>query len=172
MCSARHWFAESKMTRASAWLILSISVLVAAIMISPLYPLAQINQSLQPSLGQAIVAVNNAEAAGATPNEIAPLVAMLNKALELNQGASNLPANQTEGRNAVLSSVNQILTNVANQANDLTTTSAQRTYTNKILTYATGLVLAAVGTLAYIFGVELHKRYRIKRTLQMRVTRK
>jgi hypothetical protein len=157
------------MTRASVWLILAIAILVAVTMISPPYPVAQINQPLQPSLGQAIVAVNNAEAAGATANETAPLVALLNKALELNREASSLPTNQTEQRNAILSSVNQILTNVTNQANDLTITSAQRTYTNKIITYATGLVLAVVGTFAYVFCVELYKRYRIKRTFQMKV---
>lgn len=159
------------MTRVSAWLILTISILIAVTMISPQYPLAQINQPLQPSLGQAIAAVNDAEAAGASPNETAPLVTLLNKALELNREASSLPTNQTEQRNAILSSANQILTSVANQANDLTTTSAQRTYTNKILTYVTGLVLAVVGTFAYVFGAEFYKRYRIKRTLEMRVSR-
>ncbi|MGA8905948.1 MAG: hypothetical protein WB661_13180 [Candidatus Bathyarchaeia archaeon] len=160
------------MRRASDWLILTIAILVAATMISPLYPLAQINQSLQASLGQAIVAVNNAEAAGATPNETAPLVAMLNKALELNREVSSLPTNQTEQRNAILSSGNQILTSVANQANDLTATSAQRTYTNKIMTYVSGIVAAVVGTFAYVFGVELYERHRIKSTFQMRIKRK
>jgi hypothetical protein len=141
-------------------------------MISPLYPLAQINRPLQPSFGQAIVAVNNAEAAGATPNETVPLVAMLNRALELNEEASSLPTNQTDQRNALLSTVNQILTNVTNQANDLTTTSAQRTYTNTIMTYVSGIAAAVVGTFAYVFGVEFYQRYRIKRTLQMRIKAK
>ena len=118
------------------------------------------------------MAVNNAEAAGATPNETAPLVTLLNRALELNQEASSLPTNQTDQRNALLSSVNQILTNVTDQANDLTATSAQRTYTNKIVTYVSGIVAAVVGTFAYVFGVELYQRYRIKRTFQMRVRRK
>jgi len=157
------------MTRASHWLILTTAILVAVTMIRPLYPSAQISQPLQPSFGQAIVAVDNAEAAGATPNETAPLVTLLNKALELNQETSSLPTNQTNQRNALLSSANQILTNVTNQANDLTTTSTQRTYTNKVLTYVSGIVVAVIGTFAYVFGVELYKRYRIKRTFQMRV---
>jgi hypothetical protein len=160
------------MTRASAWLILTTAILIAVIMISPLYPSAQINQPLQPSFGQAIVAVNNAEAAGATPNETAPLVALLNKALALNQEASSLPPNQTAQGNTILSGVNQILTNVTNQANDLTTTSTQRTSTNKIITYVAGLILAVAGTFAYVFGVELYQRYRIKRTFQMRIKAK
>ena len=160
------------MTRASGWLILGAAILIAAIMISPLYLSAQTSLSQQPSFGQAIAAVTNAETAGATPNETAPLVTLLNRALELNQTASNLPTNQTEQRNGISSSVNQILTNVTNQANDLTTASAQRTYTYKIITYVSGLVVAVVGTFAYVFGVELYKRYRIKRTFQMKVKAK
>jgi predicted PurR-regulated permease PerM len=132
----------------------------------------QLNSLLQPGFGQAIVAVNNAEAAGATSTETAPLVALLNKALELNRQASSLPTNQTDQRNALLSNVNQILTNVTNQANSLTPRSAQRTYTDKIITYITGLVVAIVGTFAYVIGVEFYQRYRIKRTFQMRVTPK
>ena len=159
------------MTRASDWRILTIAILVAVTMTSPLYPLAQINQP-QPGLSQAILAVNNAVAAGATPNETVPLVTLLNKALELNLEASSLPTNETEQHNAILSSVNQILTNVTNQANDLTTTSTQRTYTNKITTYASGLIVAVVGTFAYVFGVEFYQRYRVKRAFQMRVKAK
>ena len=90
------------MTRASHWLILTTAILVAVTMIRPLDLSAQISQPLQPSFGQAIVAVDNAEAAGATPNETAPLVSLLNKALELNQEASSLPINQTEQRSATL----------------------------------------------------------------------
>lgn len=160
------------MTRTSDCLILTIAILVAVTITSPLYLSAQIYQPLQPSFGQAIVAVNNAEAAGAASNETAPLVTLLNKALELNREASSLPTNQTEQRDAILSSVNQILRNVTNQANDLTTRSAQRTYANKITTYVSGIVAAAVGTFAYVFGVEFYQRYRIKRTFQMRVRRK
>lgn len=157
----------------SRWLSpIIVAILVTIITITPFNSRTQLNPPLQPDFGQALIAVNNAEAAGATPNETAPLVVLLNKALELNQEASSLPTNQTDQRNAMLSSVNQILTNVTNQANDLTTSSAQRTYTNKILTYATGLLVAVIGTFAYIFGVELYKRYRIKRTFQMRVRRK
>jgi hypothetical protein len=140
------------------------------IILSPRYSRAQLNAA--PGFGQAIVAVNNAEAAGASPNETAPLVAMLNKAFELNQEASSLPTNQTDERHALLSSVNQILTNVTNQANDLCTTSTQRAFTNKLVTYVSGLLVAAVGTFAYVFGVELYQRYRIKRALQMRVSPK
>ena len=157
------------MPRTSASLALTSAILITIIILSTHYSRAQLNATS--GFGQAIVAVNNAEAAGATSNETAPLVVMLNKALELNQEASSLPTNQTDQRNALLSTVNQILTDVTNQANDLTATSTQRTYTNKIMTYVSGIVVAAVGTFVYVFGLEFYQRYRIKRTLQMRVRR-
>jgi hypothetical protein len=160
------------MPRISVWLILTAAVLITIIMIPPDYSQGQLNPNLQTGFGQAIVAVNNAEAAGATPNETAPLVAMLNQAVALNREASTLPPNQTAQSNALSSKANQILTNVTNQANDLTITSARRTYTNTILTYASGIVAAVLGTFAFVFGVEFYQRYRIKRTLHMSVKAK
>ncbi len=158
------------MLRIPAWPVLTGAILIIIIVIAPHYSRAQAN--LEPGFGRAIVAVNNAEAAGATPNETASLVTLLNKALELNQEASNLPTNQTGQRNTLLSTANQILTNVTNQANELTITSAQRAYTKKIIAYVSGLLVAVFGTFAYVFGVELYTRYRIKRTFQMKVTAK
>jgi hypothetical protein len=154
------------------WMTLTATILIAIIMITPFHTLAQINLTLQPGFGQAITAVNNAEAAGATPNEIQPLVALLNRALELNQEASTLPINQTGEHDQLISSANQILTNVTNQANDLTTKSAQRAYSNKIITYASGIIIAVLGTLGYVVTAEFYERYRIKLTLQMKVKQK
>ena len=157
------------MPRVSVWLVLIGVLLMSMMVISPNYSRAELNPVLQAGFGQALVAVNNAEEAGATPTETAPLVTLLNRALELNQQASSLPSNQTEQRNAVSSNVNQILTNVTTQASDLAATSAQRTYTSKIVTYVAGALVAVFGTFAYVFGVELYQRYRIKRVFQMRV---
>jgi len=160
------------MPRTSAWLILTGAVLITMITITPHYSRAQLNPSLQTGFSQAIAAVHNAEAAGATPNETAPLVAMLNEALALNQEASSLPSNQTTQRNTLLSSANQFLTNVTNRANDLTSISTRGTYTNTVITYVIGIVAAVVGTFVYVFGVELYQRYRIKRTFEMKVSSK
>lgn len=159
--------------RVSRWLSpIIIAILVAIITTCSFNSQAQLNSPLQSGFGQAIIAVNDAEAAGATANETAPLVAHLNKAVELNREASTLSANQTEKRDALLSSIIQILTNVTSQANELTLTSTQRTHMNKILTYVTGLVLAVVGTFVYALGVEFYQRYRVKRTFQMRAKAK
>ena len=160
------------MPQVHAWTILIGVILITTLVVTSHYSRAQLNPSLPAGFGQALAAVNNAEAAGATSTETAPLVALLNEALELDQEASRLPANQTGQRDSLLSSVNKILMNVTNQANDLSTTAAQRAYTNKIIVYVTGLFLAIIGTVAYIFGMELYQRYRIRRTFQMRVTAK
>jgi len=141
-------------------------------MVNSFYSYAQLNPSLPPLLGQAISAVSNAEAAGATPNETAPLVTLVNTALELNREASNLPSNQTQERGALLARVNQILSNVTDRANRLTTAAIQRTYTVKVIAYLTGLVVAILGTLAFSFGVEIYRRYYVKRTFQMRIRRR
>ena len=154
------------------WLIVTATILIAIIMITPFYGRAQISLTLQPGFGQAITAINNAEAAGAYPNEILPLVALLNRALDLNQKASTLQLNQTGEHDQLISSANQVLANVTNQANDLTTRSAQRTYSNKIITYASGIIIAVLGTFAYVVTAEFYQRYRIKLTFQMKVKRK
>jgi hypothetical protein len=154
------------------WLTLTAITLIAIIMITPFYGRAQISLTLQPGFGQAITAVNNAEAAGAYPNEILPLVALLNRALDLNQEASTLPLNQTGEHDQLISSANQVLANVTNQANDLTTRSAQRAYLNKIITYVSGIIIAVLGTFGYVVASEFYERYRIKRTFQMKVKRK
>ena len=154
------------------WLIVAAVILIAVIMITPFYGSAQISLTLQSGFGQAITAVNNAEAAGATPDETLPLAALLNRALELNQEASTLPLNQTGEHDRLISSANHVLANVTNQANDLTTRSAQRTYSNKIITYASGIIIAVLGTFGYVVAAEFYQRYRIKRTFQMKVKRK
>ena len=162
---------ESEM-RIFKCLTLTTAILIAIIMTTTFYGRAQISLTLQPGFGQAITAVNNAEAAGAYPNEILPLAALLNRALELNQEASTLPLNQTGEHDQLISNANQALANVTNQANDLTSRSAQRGYSNKIITYASGIIIAVLGTFGYVVAAEFYQRYRIKRTFQMKVKRK
>jgi hypothetical protein len=156
----------------SGWLRLTAAVLIAIIIINPFYSVAQINAPLDTGFSQAIAAVNNAEAAGATPNEILPLVTLINRALEFNQEASTLLTNQTQLHDELVSRANQILTNVTSQANDLTTKSAQRTQTNRIIAYASGIILAVLGMFAFALAAAFHEKYRIKRTFRMRVKRK
>jgi len=121
---------------------------------------------LDPGFGPAIVAVRTAESAGATPTEVAGLVALLNKALTLNTEASNgtqAGSNSTE--------IKQILVSVDDQAHQLATTSSQRMYNHRILTYASGVVAAILGTLAFALIVPVYEAHQIRRTFRMRVRR-
>jgi len=128
---------------------------------------------LEQRFGGTITALHQAETAGAAPTEIESLVTLLNRALELNDQAMKLnTADETQRRTALLAQVNQILTTVEDQTAELTVVASQRTYTNKILTYAGGVVAATLGTVGYAFATSFYQKYRVKRTFQMRVTRK
>jgi predicted PurR-regulated permease PerM len=117
--------------------------------------------------------LHQAESAGATPSEIGALVALLNKAIELDTEAQKLNAPGEAQRHAELvAEVDQILTTVENRAAELAVIASQRSYTNRILTYVWGAVAAILGTALYSFMVSFYRKYRIKRTFQMRVTRK
>jgi len=128
-------------------------------------------ETLQPGFGQTIVALHRAESAGATSSEIAELVVLLNKALELNVEALKL-GTPYQRRADLLAQVDQILRTVENRAAELAAAASQRTHTNRVLTYVWGPIAAVLGTIVYAFAGSLCRKYRIKRTFQMKVTRK
>jgi hypothetical protein len=98
-------------------------------------------------------------------------VQLLDKALDLNREASEPNATSQE-RTTLLSQVDQTLTTVNNQAAELTATAAQRTYYNVVFAYVWGLVVAVLGTFAYLVMISVYREYRIRRTFQMKVTPK
>jgi hypothetical protein len=130
-------------------------------------------ETLQPGFGQTIIAVHRAESAGATSREISVLVASLNTALEQDREALKLNApNEAEQQAELLAQVDQTLKTVQNQAIDLTTLASQRTFMNKPLTYVSGAIAAFLGTVVFAFIISLRKKYRIRRTSQMRLSLK
>lgn len=152
-------------------LLISILAIVALIVIGPFAAAQQITGTLQPGFSQAIVALRGAESSGATSNEIADLVTLLNKALELNSEALKL--NTTDTRHAeLLAQVDQILSTVESRSVALTVVSSQRAYRDRVFTYAGSAIVAILGTIIYAFAVSLHQKYRIKRTFQMKVSLK
>lgn len=139
----------------------------------PLMVKSQTVETLQPRFGQTLALVHQAESAGATSGEIGELVALLNKALELNGEAVKLTApEEAQKRAELLAQVDQILTTVENRAAELTSVASQRSYTNRVLSYVWGAIAAVLGTIVYAFTLSFYREYRIKRTFQMRVTRK
>jgi hypothetical protein len=128
---------------------------------------------IQPGFNQAIMQVRLAESAGATQSEITELLTTLNKALELNEQALKLTSpNDVQRRAELLTQVNVMLNDVQTRASALQTVASQRTRTNTVLAYVYGGLAAAVGTFAYAFLLAFYRRYRIKRTFQMKVTAK
>jgi len=128
---------------------------------------------IQPGFNQAITQVRLAESAGATQSEISELLITLNKALELNEEALKLTSPTDAQRRAeLLTQVNVMLDDVQTRAGALQTVASQRTRTNTVLAYVYGGIAAAVGTFAYAFLFAFYRRYRIKRTFQMKVTAK
>jgi len=124
----------------------------------------------QPRFNRVFAIVLQAEAAGATPDELRELVVLLNSALELNEEAFKLTRpDEAQRRNELLTQVDQMLDSLETKASQLEAVASQRTFTNKLLAYVSGGIAAFLGTLAYAYGTSLWRRYRIKRTFQMRI---
>lgn len=145
--------------------------IVVLMLINTMSTPAQLTESMQLPFSSALIAVRQAQEAGATPNEIAPLIGLLNKALELQTEALDLrsPA-QSSKRAELLSQMDQILSTVATQGSKLTRASLEREQTNQTIAYILGAVAALLGSLFYALAVSSYKRRRIKRILNMRVS--
>ena len=150
--------------------------LILCIILAVLLPLtaqtvtsaSQLTEELQPQFSRAFVLVRRAEAAGATREEVADLVILLNKALQLNEEATRLPGSEAQ-RVALLAQMSEILGKVETEATRLETTASQRTLTNRVIAYASGGVAAFLATLGYAYTGHIWRKYRIKRTFQMRI---
>jgi hypothetical protein len=165
---------ESQLRRIQSKLALAaVLAIMSLVAVQPLMVKSQTIETLQPRFGQTLASVHQAESAGATSNEIGALVGLLNKALELNEDALKLTApDEAQRRAELVAQVDQILTTVENRAADLTALASQRSYMNKVFTYVWGVVAAILGTIVYAFATSFYRKYRIKRTFQMRVARK
>jgi hypothetical protein len=153
--------------------MVAVLAIVSFVAMQPLMVKSQTAETLQPRFGQTLALVHQAESAGATSSEIGELVALLNKALELNGEAVKLTTpEEAQKRAELLAQVDHILTTVENRAAELTSVASQRSYTNRVLSYVWGAIAAVLGTIVYAFAVSFYREYRIKRTFQMRVTRK
>lgn len=133
---------------------------------------AQLPVELEPRLSRVFVMVRQAEAAGATQNELSDLVALLNKALELQDAINATPSSEQEKRAGLRTQLDQLLTDLENRAVQLQVAASKRTQMNNVLAYVSGGVVAFLGTVAYAYGVSFWRKYRIKRTFQMRISPK
>jgi predicted PurR-regulated permease PerM len=146
---------------------LAISLLF---LIHPFLVSSQAGDELQPGFNDVIIGVHRAESAGATANEVSDLVGQLNKALELNEAVSQLTgANDAPKREALLSQLNGTLNALQGKAAQVEATASRKTVSNRILGYVSGAIAALLGMVVYALGTIFWRRYRIKRTFQMRV---
>jgi hypothetical protein len=127
---------------------------------------------LQPGFNSALSALQRAEAAGATQGELAPLVDMLNRALNLNDQLNQLAVQDSQARSRLQAQISDQLTSVNAQATQLESLASQRAFMNRVISYVSGGVGALMVTLIYAFGVSLWSKFRVKRTFQMRISRK
>lgn len=128
---------------------------------------------LQPGFNEALAVVRQAETAGVTVSELTDIVILLNRALELNEEALTLTgAGDAQRRAELLAQVDETLATVRTKASELTAVASQRTFTNKLIAYVSGVVAAVLGTLVYFYGGVFWRRYRVKRTFQMRISPK
>jgi hypothetical protein len=128
------------------------------------------DQALQPGFNNVLVLVRHAEEAGATSAELAPLVAGLNKALEFNVKVSALnQPNETQSRQTVLGQLNGLLLGLGRNATQLESTASQRTFTNKATSYVGGGIGALIGAVLLGYCLAFWRKYRVKRTFEMRI---
>ncbi len=128
------------------------------------------DQALQPGFNNVLLLVRHAEEAGATPTEVAPLVAGLNKALGLNTEVSALnQPNETQARQTVLGQLNGLLDGLGRNATQLESTASQRTLTNRVTSYIGGAIGALIGAILLGYCLAFLRKYRVKRTFEMRI---
>ena len=132
---------------------------------------SQSSGNIEPGFGAALSSVQRAELAGASKDDGNSLVTDLNRALILNLQALRLSAsNESVNRSALLGQVDQILGNVQNRADAIRASASQGTFMQKTLTYVFAVIAAAVLTLVIAYASRLWRVYKVKRTLQMRIT--
>ena len=133
----------------------------------------QSSDELEPSFDEAVALLHRAESAGATSEEVAELAKVLNRALELNDEAHKLTgAGNEKRRSELLGQVNEMLGNVQTDAAQLEVIASKRTLTHKVIAYTSGGISALVATIVLAYGMSFWRRYRVKRTFQMRIVPK
>ena len=159
------------MIRVSSLLAFSLSF-IAIVLLMHSASVASQSVSSQMQLSKVIQDVQRAESSGANPDEMRNLALQLNTMIGLQDELQSLPP-QGLGKRAQLSEqINATLTRVDTQANEIATRASQRTSINHLVAYSSGVAGAVIATLVYHYGTLLRRRYRIKRTFQLKITLK
>lgn len=157
--------AEFELRTASA---LVLSIFLVALMTYPILGVSQQKQA-QPDLNRVIQDVQKAESSGATSAEMQALLFQLNYVVELQDQMQNLSPQDADNRTKNLVQINETLAAVDAEANHIAVISSQRRFFNHLSIYLSGVIGAVLATIACHYSSLLWRKYRIKRTFQMKL---
>lgn len=128
-------------------------------------------QDAQSKFLETLKIVQAANLAGASNTELSDSVEKLNQALRLIQSANQLEERgQLTDANNAAQQAQQILSSVQSEALALQEKAQTRSQQQRLLTYALAPIMAFLTVLVYHYGRQAHRRYRITKTMNMRVT--
>jgi hypothetical protein len=128
------------------------------------------SQDASAKLLETVKAVQTANLAGATNNELSGSVEKLNEALQLIESANALEKRgQVSDANNAEQEALQILSNVQSEALSLQEKAQTRNQQHRLLTYALAPIMALFTVLIYHYGGQAYRRYRVAKTMNMRV---
>jgi hypothetical protein len=128
-------------------------------------------QDVSSKLFETVRVVQAANLAGATNNELSGSVEKLNEALRLIESANELQKRgQLSDANNAAQEALQILSNVQSEALSLQEKAQTRSQQQRLLTYALAPIMAFLSVLIYHYGGRAYRRYRVTKTMNMRVT--
>jgi hypothetical protein len=154
-------------------LIITIG-LVAIVMLAGLAyafsPSQATEQQARSDFAAAFKLLHSANVAGATNPELSNLTQQLNAALKMIDDSEVLDKQgKAADANALRSQAISLLNTVPKEAADLRASAEQRTSQERILTYLLAPIMAGLVVLAYHYGGKAYRRYRIARTMGMKV---
>lgn len=159
---------SNHMIRVSTLLVFSLSFVAIVLL---LHSSSVASQSVNPQmqLSKVIQDAQAAELSGANPDEMRSLAVQLNTVIGLQDELQNLPPQELGKRAQLSEQINATLTRVDMEANELATRASERTSISHLVAYSSGVVGAVIATVAYYYAALLQRRYRIKRTFEMKI---
>ena len=128
------------------------------------------NQDARTKFLETLKIVQAADFAGATNAELSSSVDKMNQALQLIESANLLEKRgQLSDANKAAQEALQILSSLQPRVLDIQEKAQTRSQQQRILTYVMAPVMAFLTVLAYHYGREAHRRYRVTKTMNMRV---
>jgi hypothetical protein len=149
---------------------ISLALVATLALVHSSFPLQVTDVQVRSNFAASFKAVQSANLAGATNSELSNLTQQLNAALKLIDN-SELLDQQGRGADAdaLSSQAISLLGAIPTEAANLRARAEQRTAQERLLSYLLVPIIAGLVVLAYHFGGRAHQRYRVARTMSMKV---